>query len=164
MSESTEFPTAQDAANDPRILLFGRLLGAANRLDYLLGRALEENYGISHSTFELLLLVGRAGAGGIPIRDIAQGRVVTSGGATRLVQRAVTDGLVERRPSPDDARVQLVTLTAQGTQTVLRASEAHVENIQRYLIDNLPAGDVETFARAIRMLSLRAGDALPVMP
>lgn len=164
MTEPTRFPSTQSAANDPRVLLFGRLLGAANRLDYLLGRALEEDFGISHSTFELLLLVGRAGAGGVPIRDIAQGRVLTSGGATRLVQRAVTDGLVERRPSENDARVQLVTLTARGTELLLRATAAHVENVQRYLIDNLPEADAETFARAVRTLSVRASEALPIMP
>jgi hypothetical protein len=55
----TEFATAGEAANDPRILVFGRLLGAANRLEYILGRALEESSRLSHSVFELLLVVGR---------------------------------------------------------------------------------------------------------
>lgn len=164
MTDDVEFASAQDAANDPRVLLFGRLLGSANRLDYLLGRALEDGTGITHTTYELLLLVGRAGAGGLPLRDIAQARVLTSGGATRLVQRAVADGLVTRRPSPEDARVQLVELTPRGTEVVLRATELHVQNIQKYLIDVLPADQVEGFATSVRTLSRNAAQALPNMP
>lgn len=40
--------TAKEAAYDPRVVAFGRLMGAANRLEYLLGRALETECGISH--------------------------------------------------------------------------------------------------------------------
>jgi len=91
------FSTAKQAADDPRILVFGRLLGAANRLEYILGHALEESAGLTHSIYELLLVVGRAGGEGVPVWDVAQSRVLTSGGATRLVNRAVELGLIRRR-------------------------------------------------------------------
>lgn len=164
MSDDPAFATARDAANDSRILLFGRLLGAANHLEYLLARDLDEQFGISHSIFELLILVARAGTDGLPLRDIAQARVVTSGGATRLVQRAVDDGLVERTASEHDGRVQLVHLTPRGEAVAVRASELHAANIERYLIDVLPAEDVEVFARSVRTLSRRAARSLPIMP
>jgi len=164
VSDRTGFPSAKAAANDPRILVFGRLLGAANGLEYLLGRSLEENVGITHSIYELLLLVGRAGDGGIALRDIAQSRVLTSGGATRLVQRAVADGLVTRHAASHDARVQLVELTPHGEEVVTRASDLHARNIETYLIDALPADQAEAFAAAVRTLSRNAARALPVMP
>ncbi|KQR39731.1 MarR family winged helix-turn-helix transcriptional regulator [Microbacterium sp. Leaf159] len=164
MAEDAEFLTAQDAANDPRILLFGRLLGAANRLDFILGRSLQDDFGVSHSVFELLLLVGRAGEQGLPVRDIAQARVLTSGGATRLVQRAVADALVERRASSTDKRVQRIVLTARGEEVVTAASAAHAHNIEQYLIDVLPPGSAESFAEALRLVSRNAAQALPVMP
>ena len=158
------FDSARAAASDPRILVFGRLLGAANRLEFILGRALEEEAGISHSLFELLLVVGRAGQGGVAMRDIAQARVLTSGGVTRLVRRAVEEGLVQRRTSPDDARVQIVELTAAGEEVVVRASEQHARNIERYLIDVLPAEQSEAFAAAVAALSKNAARLLPTMP
>ena len=156
--------TPVEAANDPRILVFGRLLGAANRLEYILGRALEAEVGLSHTVFELLLVVGRAGGGGVPVRDIAQARVLTSGGATRLVQRAAELGLIERRVSAQDGRVQLIALTDEGEKTLVRASVVHARNVQQYLIDVLPADQGATFAEAIRALSKNAAKALPVMP
>lgn len=158
------FASARAAANDPRILIFGRLLGAANRLDFILGRALEDEAGISHSLFELLLVVGRAGTGGVAVRDIAQARVLTSGGATRLVQRGSELGLVRRRTSSDDARVQIIQLTEEGEGLLLRASELHVRNIERYLIDVLPAEQAGVFAQAIETLSKNAARLLPTMP
>jgi len=159
-----EFSSAREAANDRRILMFGRLLGAANRLEYLLGKSLEESVGISHTVFELLLLVGRAGEPGVPVRDIAQARVLTSGGATRLVYRAEELGLIDRQQSPDDRRVQLVRLTARGEQVVKDASALHAANIERYLIDVLAPGDDVVFGEALRAVSTNAARVLPVMP
>ncbi|MGO4248912.1 MarR family winged helix-turn-helix transcriptional regulator [Paenarthrobacter sp. RAF54_2] len=164
MEVQGELKTAQEAANDPRILVFGRLLGAANRLEYLLGRSLEQEAGVSHSLFELLLLVGRAGDTGMPVRDIAQARVLTSGGATRLVQRASAQGLIERRGSMDDRRVQLIHLTPHGEQVLLRAAALHARNVERYVIDPLPVDQAEVFATAIRTLSKNAAKELPTMP
>ena len=158
------FASTRAAASDPRILVFGRLLGAANRLEFILGRALERDAGISHSLFELLLVVGRAGTAGVAVRDIAQARVLTSGGATRLVQRASEQGLIQRRTSADDARVQIIQLTAEGEELLIRASELHVRNIERYLIDVLPPDQAGAFAEAIETLSKNAARLLPTMP
>lgn len=164
MDKTSDFATAREAANDPRILVFGRLLGAANRLEYILGRALEEEAGLDHTLFELLLVVGRAGGRGVPVRDVAEARVLTSGGATRLVQRAVVRGLVERTTSPDDRRVHLVALTAEGERLLLEASALHARNVERYLVGALPPDQVEVFAEAIKTLSKSAAAALPTMP
>ncbi|WP_243231437.1 MarR family winged helix-turn-helix transcriptional regulator [Microbacterium sp. CIAB417] len=90
------------AAYDPRILLFGRLLAAANGFEYLLAKELAEATGLTHPILEPLLIVARAGDEGTSVKDIAQARVVTSGGATRLVSRAVEQGLVERQGSAGD--------------------------------------------------------------
>ena len=48
---STAISTAKEAADNELVLAFGRLQGAANRLEYILGRALEEQCGISHLVF-----------------------------------------------------------------------------------------------------------------
>lgn len=164
MKETTGFTTPREAADDPRILVFGRLLGAANRLEHILGRSLEETVGIDHSLFELLLVVGRAGGAGVPVRDVAQARVLTSGGATRLVQRAVALGLVERRGSRRDRRVQLIGMTPEGERVMLEASDLHARNIERYLVDVLPPDQAAVFAEAIKTLSKSAASALPALP
>lgn len=156
--------TARQAANDELILAFGRLQGAANRLEHILGRALEEECGISHLVFEVLLILGRTGEPGLPMRAIAQEQVLTTGGATRLVDRMEVAGLVERADDPDDRRGRLVRLTPKGEETVVAASRVHVENIRRYFVEPLPAEDRTRFAEDLRILSHSARDALPRLP
>jgi DNA-binding MarR family transcriptional regulator len=153
--------TAKEAAYDPRVVAFGRLQGAANRLEYLVGRALEAECGISHLMFEVLLIVGRAGEAGMSMHAIAQEQVLTTGGATRLVDRMTTLGLVVRAADPKDRRVQIVRLTGLGEETAVRAARVHVENIQRLFLDPLPADHREQFAQDLRILSHSARDALP---
>jgi len=153
--------TAAEAANDARVLAFGRLQGAANRLEYLLGRALERECGISHLMYEVLLILGRAGAGGLSMRAIAQEQVLTTGGATRLVDRMIALELVTRTPDPGDRRVQLVRLTPLGEQTTVEASRLHVANIEEYFFAPLPPEHRKRFADDLRTLSHFARDSLP---
>jgi DNA-binding MarR family transcriptional regulator len=159
-----EIRTAKQAAGHELILAFGRLQGAANRLEYILGRALEEECGISHLVFEVLLILGRAGEPGLSMRAIAQEQVLTTGGATRLVDRMQAAGLVERAEDPDDRRGRLVRLTPLGEETAVRASRVHLENIQRYFVQPLPAADRARFAENLRILSHSARDVLPRLP
>ncbi|MGW1716935.1 MarR family winged helix-turn-helix transcriptional regulator [Streptomyces sp. NPDC002156] len=164
MGEQTEITTAKQAADHELILAFGRLQGAANRLEYILGRALEVECGISHLMFEVLLILGRAGEPGLSMRAIAQEQVLTTGGATRLVDRMEAAELVERAADPGDRRARLVRLTTLGEETVVRASRAHLENIKRYLVDPLPAADRKRFSEDLRILSHTARDLLPRLP
>ncbi|WP_406445657.1 MarR family transcriptional regulator [Streptomyces sp. NBC_00631] len=164
MDEQSDISSAAEAANDPLVLAFGRLQGAANRLGYILGRALEKECGITHLMFEVLLILGRSGGAGLSMRAIAQEQVLTTGGATRLVDRMEAAGLVERVEDPDDRRGKLVRLTALGEETSVRASRLHVENIRRYFLAPLPAEDRERFAENLRTLSHSARDVLPRLP
>jgi DNA-binding MarR family transcriptional regulator len=156
--------TAREAADHELILAFGRLQGAANRLEYLLGKAIEEECGISHLMFEVLLILGRAGEPGLPMGAIAQEQVLTTGGETRLVDRMEAAGLVERTETPGDRRGRLVRLTPLGEQTAVRASRVHVENIERYFLGLLPAADRERFMKDLQILSHAARDMLPRLP
>jgi len=164
MADPARFATPIDAAYDSRILLFGRLMAAANGLEYLLARELEESTGLTHPIFELLLIVARGGDDGVSVKEIAQAKVVTSGGATRLVSRGVTQGLVTLHPSEADGRVKLVRLSAHGQKMLLEASAIHARNIERYLIRALPPGSEQSFATSVRALSKSASAALPAMP
>ncbi|KKD03997.1 MarR family winged helix-turn-helix transcriptional regulator [Streptomyces sp. WM6386] len=162
--DEREISTAKDAADHELVLAFGRLQGAANRLEYILGRSLEVECGISHLMFEVLLILGRAGEPGLSMRAVAQEQVLTTGGATRLVDRMEAAGLVERAEDPGDRRGRLVRLTPRGEETAVAAARVHVENIRRYFVAPLPAEDRERFAEDLRILSHSARDVLPRLP
>src|SRR3954447_21779309 len=152
MARNAQITTAEQAANDRLVLAFGRLQGAANRLEYILGRAIAEECGISHVMFEVLLILGRAGGSGMSMGSIAQERVLTTGGVTRLVDRMEAAGLVARDENPEDRRGRLVRLTPLGEQTAVRAARIHAANVQRLSLDVLPESHREQFTRDLRML------------
>ncbi|MFD9355071.1 MarR family winged helix-turn-helix transcriptional regulator [Streptomyces sp. NPDC060031] len=161
MGDGAGIVSAQEAANDGLVLAFGRLQGAAGRLEYLLGSAIEEEFGITHAMYEVLLIVGRAGGPGVSMRTVAQERVLTTGGMTRLVDRMEAAGLVVRADDPGDRRGRLLRLTEHGEDVVVRASRLHVENIRRHFLAPLPEEAREQFMECLRILSHSARDALP---
>jgi DNA-binding MarR family transcriptional regulator len=159
--ERAEISTAKDAAGNELIVAFGRLQGVAGRLEYVLGRAIEEECGISHVMFEVLLILGRAGRPGLSMGAVGREQVLTTGGVTRLIDRMEAAGLVERTEDPGDRRGRLVQLTPLGEQTAVRASQVHLENIKRYFLEPLPVSHRERFLDDLRILSQAARDALP---
>ncbi|MCH7232244.1 MarR family transcriptional regulator [Glycomyces sp. L485] len=155
-----EITTAKEAADNASVLAFGRLLGAANRLEYLLGRAIEEACGITHLMFEVLLILGRADDSGMPMGDISRAQVLTTGGVTRLIDRMEAAGLVERVANPGDRRGRLVRLTAAGEAKVVEAARVHLANIERYFVEPLPVEHRRQFADDLRILSRSARDSV----
>lgn len=160
-STKTEITTAREAADDKLVLAFGHLQGAANRLEYLFARDLEERCEINHLTFEVLMILGRAGPEGMPMRSIAQERVLSTGGASRLVDRMEAAGLVARTADADDRRGRRVRLTAAGEETAVRAAKLHADNVRRFFLEPLPKGHRKQFVDDLRLLSHNARDALP---
>ncbi|MFC0437141.1 MarR family winged helix-turn-helix transcriptional regulator [Kutzneria buriramensis] len=156
-----EISTAGEAARDELIVSFGRLLGVAGRLGHILGRAIEQEFGISHLMYEVLLILGRAGEPGLSMGAIAREQVLTTGGVTRLIDRMEAAGLVARAEDPGDRRGRLVRLTPRGDDVAVRASRLHLANIERYFLEPLPVAHRQRFLDDLRILSHAARDALP---
>jgi DNA-binding MarR family transcriptional regulator len=95
---------------------------------------------------------------------VSQERVLSSGGATRLIDRMEADGLVTRLPDPDDRRGRRVTLTARGERTAVAAAVLHIENVQRHFLEAVLADHRERLIDDLRTLSHTARDALPPLP
>lgn len=74
------------------------------------------SYGLGMGEYLLLLvLFDQPALTGRNI-DLAEKLGVTTGGVTRIVNRAVSYEYVERKTNPDDKRSALVTMTALGLQ------------------------------------------------
>jgi len=148
-----EFGDVIEAADDTRIRDFGVLLSAAARLERLLGRAIEREYGITHVMFEVLLRLAAAAEHRLPIRDIATNLTLTSGGMTRLVDRMVVAGLVKRVPSTGDRRMALVMMTDQGAAVLRGAAGRHADNLDRDFVGALTAEEYRDMMISLRRLN-----------
>lgn len=124
-------------ADDPAIGTYGRLVEVARRLEHAFSRSIEAATGLPDAQFELLLRLGRSPGDELKMSDLARQLGVTSGGATRLVDRVVAAGLVERRACPEDRRVLHVRLTTAGRELLAVAIEVHRRDLARELTDRL---------------------------
>lgn len=117
--------------DDPLITTFGRMVEAHATLSHQLGQELERECGIALTWFEVLLRISRSDGGQVSMGALAQQVALTTGGVTRLLDRMIAAGLVERVPCPTDRRVYFASLTEQGETTLHRAAEVHARNLRQ---------------------------------
>jgi DNA-binding MarR family transcriptional regulator len=78
-------------------------------------------HGLTPGRYELLLLVKVSEPGKATVSQLAERLSIGQSAVTQLVRRAENDGLLERRFSPDDARVHHLRLTQEGKQRLASA-------------------------------------------
>jgi MarR family transcriptional regulator, 2-MHQ and catechol-resistance regulon repressor len=126
---------------DPAIGTYGRLLEVTRRLERTFGATISCGFGLPLPRFELLLRLGRSPGDELTMSELADQLGVTSGGATRLVDKVANDGLVARRPCTEDRRVHHVALTEAGRTLLADVLAAHREDLARELTARLAADD-----------------------
>lgn len=86
--------------------------------------------------------------GPLRMRDLAEAMRVDASTATRAVARLVEEGLVQRRPAPDDARAVVVAATSAGA-----ARQARILERRRAFVEGVLAGfDATDRARLAELL------------
>lgn len=102
-------------------------------LDYQLQR----DSGLTH--FEYTVLAGLSES---PERSLRMSNLAgfANGSLSRLshvVKRLERRGFVERRPSEDDRRITVATITDAGFEQLVAAAPGHVATVRKYVIDAL---------------------------
>jgi DNA-binding MarR family transcriptional regulator len=113
-----------------------RLPGA---LDYQLQR----DSGLTH--FEYTVLAGLSESPGRSLR-MSNLAGFANGSLSRLshvVKRLERRGLVERRPSEEDRRITVATITEAGFTQLVEAAPGHVATVRKYVIDALSPEQLE---------------------
>lgn len=92
---------------------------------------------VSMGEYSVMALLYGAGAKGMRMSDLAQRRLMSTGGFTRLADRLVNRGLIERRRSPDDARSFDAVLTSKGRALMRKARRRHHRDLQALFFSRL---------------------------
>ena len=96
--------------------------------------------GLDIPNWRVLMILGERSPRGT--REIAEAAVINLSTMTRIIQRMTAAGLVSAAPSPEDARVTQVTLTAAGEEKLREARQAAAP-VYEHLIDGLAPQDFE---------------------
>lgn len=103
---------------------------------------MQDGHGLSLTQYEVLLLLARSEQGSRRMSDLADGALLSLSGLSRLVDRLVAMGLVERMQCPNDRRSSLACLTDSGHRRFAEAQPTHHEGVQRLFMARLPEGAV----------------------
>jgi DNA-binding MarR family transcriptional regulator len=85
------------------------------------------------------------------MRELAEQVVTISrSGLTRLVDRIVDAGMLEREPTPGDRRGTDVVLTGEGARLLKRMWPVYAEKVNAHFVGPLPKGTAENLRDALR--------------
>jgi MarR family transcriptional regulator, organic hydroperoxide resistance regulator len=102
--------------------------------------------GISMAQLNILHTLQRTGE--MPMSRLADVLNVSVSNATGLVDRMEERGLIERRRVPEDRRVVLVRITADGGR-ILEENDALTDDMMREVLSDLDPTQLQVIARAV---------------
>ncbi len=119
-------------------------------------RRLDENLraqsGLTLSSFEVLYELVKVPGNQLRMAELADRLLFTRSGVTRLVDRLVRDGYVERHECVHDGRGVYAILTQKGFDVFEAAATPHIDGIRRLFIDRLDGWD-EVLRRLLDQLA-----------
>jgi DNA-binding MarR family transcriptional regulator len=123
------------------------------RVVRLLEAELEAEQGLSLPAYEVLAHLSEAPEHRLRMSDLAAHSVLTPSGLTRVVDRLVREGYVERARCEGDARVVYAVVTDAGIARVEQAYPTHLSGVRRHLVDRLNGAQLAAIRDALEPLT-----------
>jgi DNA-binding MarR family transcriptional regulator len=120
---------------------------------------LEREAGLPLPWFEVLLQVTNGPDGLLTMQELAHSVLLSKSGVTRLVDRMVEAGLIERRACATDRRVVYASATAEGRAALRKALPVHAESLDRHFSTILTAAEQTALSTTLRKVLDAAGFA-----
>lgn len=86
------------------------------------------------------------GGGHLRMSDLADTVLLSPSGASRLVDRLVADGLIERQPCGADGRAVHAAITPRGRELLSEAQPTYAAALRRLFVDRYSAEEYEVLA------------------
>jgi DNA-binding MarR family transcriptional regulator len=151
--DATERVVPSLAPRDPRLAPWRAFLFAQMQVQRRLDDDLRLEHGLSLQEYGALLLLAESDGRRLRMGRLAEQLTLSKSGATRLIDRLVSDGLVERASCSSDARGAEARLTDVGLNRLRAASPTHLRGIAEYFLAALDESDLGVIERAMKSVS-----------
>jgi DNA-binding MarR family transcriptional regulator len=121
-----------------------------------LDEELRAEHDLSLAEYDALLTIAEAPGRRIRMRQLADRVVLSKSGVTRLIDRLVLDGLVERDACLTDARGAEAVLTPAGLDRLRRASRTHLRGVAEHFLGAVDDTDLAVVERTMHAVAERA--------
>lgn len=109
---------------------------------------------LSLTEYDVLFNLARQPSHCLRIRDLNDHMLITQPSVSRMVDRLVGRGMVEKKSDPDDARGIIVGLTDAGYALFRRAAHTHMKSIAARVGNSLDEDELEELNRLCTKLRL----------
>ena len=150
--------TQRSAPQRPRDMDLGpwrSFLHAHARLARRLDEDLRSRHALSLQEYETLLHLAEAPERRLRMGRLADSLLLSKSGVTRLVDRLVDDGLVERTSCSSDARGAEASLTGSGVARLRAAAPTHLAGIRDHFYGAIDGDDMAVVERAMSAVASR---------
>jgi DNA-binding MarR family transcriptional regulator len=134
-------------ARDPRLAPWRAFVRAHAEVSRRLDEDLRTEHGMSLQEYVALLILVEEPDRRLRMGRLAEALTLSKSGATRLIDRLVDDGLVERVTCSSDARGAEARLTDAGVNRLRTAAPTHLRGIAEYFLATIDAADLPAIER-----------------
>jgi DNA-binding MarR family transcriptional regulator len=149
-------PTAQLRPRDPRLAPWRAFVRAQAHVSRRLDEDLRNEHGLSLQEYVALLFLAEAPDRRLRMGRLADSLTLSKSGATRLIDRLVDDGLVDRVTCSSDLRGAEAALTEAGLDRLRTAAPTHLRGIAEYFLSAIDDDDLEVVQRTMEGVAHRA--------
>ena len=111
-------------------------------------------FGLTFARYEALMLLHFSRTGQLPLGKLGERLQVHPASVTNVIDRLEADGLVRRKPHPDDGRTVLAAISAKGRRVALAASAG----LNAGVFESPELAGAGALVAALRELRRAAGD------
>jgi DNA-binding MarR family transcriptional regulator len=149
--------------DNKKILTWLTFLKAHSVVLEALEREMRESQHLRLTWFDVLVLLRHARGGKLRMRALAESVFLSHSGLTRLLDRMIAAGLIERQNCTKDRRGWYAVITAKGRETVERAFPGHMKAVQSYFLDCLSDKDIHDLHQIMaKIIGTRKGATVSV--
>lgn len=135
------------ADHEAELRLWLRLLTCTTLIEGDIRTRLRDTFDVTLPRFDLMAQLDKT-PGGMTLGELSQRMMVSNGNVTGLAERLETQGMLERRASPNDRRVQIVSLTPEGRRAFRAMARTHEDWIAE-IFSGLTSDETETLMRLL---------------
>lgn len=119
-----DYESGVSASDRMELRVWLRLITCFNLLDGAVRQSLHQTHSMTLPRFDVLAQLYRTSAP-MSMGELSRRLMVTNANITGLISRLTREGLVDRRPSSQDRRRQIVELTTEGRRLFEAMAEDH---------------------------------------
>ena len=143
-------------AQDTHLQMWRSFLLTHSTVVKYLERRMEQQHGLALSWWDVLLQLADGPDGRLRMGELAESVLLTRSGITRLVDRMIVAGLVDREPYPGDRRGYYAVITQKGRDTIERVGPDHSRDAWKVFLGHITEEEAVLLGRVFKRV-LAAG-------